>query len=180
VAVQVVVEPVRLAPRARLARVPPPVRREVGVRAVHAGVEHGDDRAPADARVPCLGHVGVGVGRAARAADRLARVLHRPEVAEVGVVRAQERPSFGIRLGVQHATGVLERPLGLGGRLPGLHLQQLHAGYRQRPRQIGAGLLARVQPLHRRRARLEADDQLSRLTRRGLRRRARHSGERQH
>ena len=136
------------------------VRREVGVGGVHARVDHRHDRAAGDPGVPCFGRVDVGVGRAGGAADRLARVLHRPELGEVRVVGTQEGAHGPVRLGVEHPVRALERALRRRGRLPGFDFHELHPLHGQLAFEVCTRPLARFQAVGRGRAGFEPDDQL--------------------
>ena len=77
---------------------------EVGVRPIHAGINHGDDhRGGAVSGVPSFEHIHVGIGGAVDAVDGLAGVVERVEFGEVGVVgRGAEGIDNGVLLGVAH------------------------------------------------------------------------------
>jgi hypothetical protein len=136
------------------------VRGEVGVRRVHARVEHGHDRAAADARVPRLGHVRVRVRGTGHPADRLARVEQRPELREVRVVRHERGMPDRVRLGVQDVRVALERSLRHRDRLPRIDRHELHPLQGQRVLEVGARVFTRVEAAGRGRVVVETDDQL--------------------
>ena len=88
VAVAVVVDAVARTARARLARVRPDVRREIGVVPVHARVDHRDDNRRASGRGrPGLGSVDVRIRGSRGGLHRLTGVVQAPELAEERVVR---------------------------------------------------------------------------------------------
>ena len=152
VAVAVVVEPVA----GDLARVPPGVRGEVGVREGDAGVDDRDRHARAGGDVPGLGRVDVGVGRPGQPADRLARVVEAPELAEARVVGERVEGDAAVRLDVAHVRVPLERRA--GGRAA--DADDARADPAEAPPGGAAGAAHRLVLPRRRDAAAEADDQL--------------------
>ena len=104
VAVPVVVDAVACTPRARLARVRPDVRREIGVVPVHSRVDHrNDNRRASGRRRPGLGSVDVHVRGSRGGLHRLTGVVQAPELAEERIVRKRVDAVDGVRLGETYA-----------------------------------------------------------------------------
>ncbi len=93
-----------------LAGIRPGIGREVGVRVVDTGVDHGDhDIGRTVEHAPALGRVDVSVrGTDMAAAIGLAGVVHAPEVAEQRIVRHFQRVLHVVGLGVFHVGVRLE------------------------------------------------------------------------
>ena len=109
-AVVVVVDTVVATTAAVLAGVDPDLRAQIGMRPVDAGVDHRDRHVrAARGDVPRLGRIDVGVGSAAGAVDRLARVVQSPRIAERRIVRQRVDRDHGVRLGVAHARVLAQR-----------------------------------------------------------------------
>jgi hypothetical protein len=144
-AVAVVVDAVRLAAAAGLARVVPDVRLQIGLAEVDARVDDGHLHVGGPGRlVPGRGRVDVGSHRAGGALDRLARVLHAPLGAEEGVVRDRTRVDVGVRLGVEHARVALEAAHGVLDGLARRHAREHGARHGDPALQGGAAIVQGV------------------------------------
>ena len=144
-AVAVVVEAVRVAAGARLARVRPQVGAEVRVRRVDPGVDHGD------------GHL----RRAGRHVPRLGRAdgAHVPLVGEQRVVRHRGLADHMIGLGVDHADHALEVSDGSADADAGLGVDELEPAHGERGVALDVRRGAHVGALLRRRVGGQANDQ---------------------
>ena len=142
--VAVVVEAVRLAPGARLARVRPQVGAEVRVRRVDPGVDHGHRH----------------LRRPGRDVPRLGRAdgAHVPLVGEQRVVRHRGLADHVIGLGVDHAVHALEVSDGGADADAGLGVDELEAAYGERGVALDVRRGAHVGALLRRRVGGEAND----------------------
>ena len=142
--VAVVVEAVRVAAGARLARVRPQVGAEVRVRRVDPGVDHGHRHLRGPGRdVPRLGR---------------ADGAHVPLVGEQRVVRHRGLADHVIGLGVDHAVQTLEVSDGGADADAGLGVDELEAAYGERGVALDVRRRAHVGALLRRRAGGEAND----------------------
>ena len=143
-AVAVVVEAVRLAPAARLARVGPHVGGEVRMGRIDPGVDHGD------------GHL----GRAGRDVPGLGRADggHVPLVGEQRVVRRGGLAHDPIGLGVDHAVHVLEVRDGGADADARRGIDELEPAHGERRVALDVCPRAHVGALLRRRIGGEADD----------------------